>query len=496
MPRKVIGEGSYGCVQQPSIPCETLPTSVFNYDEYVSKLMTNKDAQKELSEFIVIGNYDTNNEYHMGTPLLCKPQLTKDIMHDIQKCKYLDKKDIVDNPNKFSLLLLKYGGPDLAAFCKDHIKKFLKTNKNVKSDNFWLEVQHLLKGLKFFRDNNIVHHDIKPQNILFNLDNGKLVFIDFGLMNTTSDIIQTSKIDENKLAVFHWSYPFDTGFMNKRFYDYYKNTSNSLSRFRNVFVKMIINGEPNTYGIPLKRPDTFHLLFSYIEPKGKKQTNVSQFAYIDDFFKGFDKYVKNYTYDEYLDQATKSIDIFGLGFSLQYILNCFKKNKAIDNDFYTKASSLFGKMYDFNPLSRELDIENLLNEYENILLETGILTRLNKHFVDHEVVDKSLIPDEMKKHQLLTDITSKDLEKDATLNVIELEKLEQRCPEGKERNPITSRCNKVCKDGYTRNEEFKCRKTTRKRRVRIGSLVKNKKSKTRKTPIEEIETVTENITNQ
>lgn len=492
MTRKVIGEGSYGCVQQPSIPCENLPSPDFNYDEYVSKLMKNKDAQKELRQFIVIANYDTNNEYHIGRPVLCKPELTEDVLEDIEKCHYFKKTDIVDNPDDFSLLLLKYGGPDLATFCKDHIKNFLKTNKNNKSDHFWLEVQHLLKGLKFFRDNNIVHHDIKPQNILFNLDNGKLMFIDFGLMNTTSDIIEKSKTDQNNLAVFHWSYPFETGFMGKRIYDFYKNTPKSMSIFRNALVKMIINRQPNVYGIPLKRADGFQLLFSYIDPKGKLATNAAQFAHIQDFFKGFDKYVKNNTYEQFLDVAAKSIDMFGLGFSLQFILNCFKNNKAIDNDFYTKASSLFGKMYDFNTLSRELDIENILNEYENILLETGILTRLNKSFIDHEVTDKSPLPDEVKKEETVIPIA--DLEKNASLNVIELEKLERRCSEGKDLNPITGRCNKVCKDGYIRNEEFKCRKTTRKRFV--GSPNKKKKSKRIKVPIEEIETVTQNITNQ
>ena len=318
------------------------------------------------------------------------------------------------------------------------------------------------------------------------------MFIDFGLMNTSSNIIQTSKEDENKLALFHWSYPFETGFMNKRIYDFYKKTPKSLSIFRNALVKMIINNQSNVYGIPLKRPDAYQLLFSYIDPRGKQATNAAQFAHIQDFFKGFDKYVKNNNYEDFLDVATKSIDTFGLGFSLQFILNCFKNNKAIDNDFYTKASSLFGKMYDFNTLSRELDIENLLNEYENILLETGILTRLNKSFVNHDVIDKSPIPDEVKMQETVVPIAN--LEKEASFNVIELEKLERRCSEGKEVNPITGRCNNVCKDGYIRNEKFKCRKTTRKRF--IGSPNKNKKSKRIKVPVEEIETVTQNITNQ
>lgn len=492
MSRKIIGEGTYGCVQQPSIPCETLPNTNFNYDDYVSKFMENKDAQKELSKFVVIANYDPNNEYHLGTPLLCKPNLTDDIIDEVSKCKYFKKTDIVEHPDDFSLLLMKYGGPDLSVFCKDHIKHYLKKNKAEKSDHFWLEAQHLIKGLKFFRDNNIVHYDIKPQNILFNLDNGKLMFIDFGLMNTASKIAETSKNKTNPLAVFHWSYPFDTGFMDKRIYDYYKNNPNSLSKFRNALVKMIINGDPNVYGLPLNRPDSFKLLFSYIDPKGKQPTNSAQFAHIHEFFKGFDKYAHMHTYDEYLEQTIKSIDIFGIGFTLQYILNCFKNNKAVSDDFYTKASALFGKMYDFNPLARELDIDNILNEYENILLETGILTRLHKDFANHEVVDKSPIPNDVKDKERT--VSMNDLEKDATLNVVELSY--KRCPEEKELNPKTRRCNKACDDGYIRDENFKCKKYkyTRRPRQKASTISPIRKSKKRNVAIENIQTVTQNIT--
>ena len=30
--------------------------------------------------------------------------------------------------------------------------KYLKTDKRIKTDKFWLEVHHLLKGLQFFKD--------------------------------------------------------------------------------------------------------------------------------------------------------------------------------------------------------------------------------------------------------------------------------------------------------------------------------------------------------
>jgi hypothetical protein len=61
MSRKVIGEGSYGCVQQPSIPCETSPDTNFNYDEY--RYITtpiDKMSQTDIIKKLVVSAHDKN----------------------------------------------------------------------------------------------------------------------------------------------------------------------------------------------------------------------------------------------------------------------------------------------------------------------------------------------------------------------------------------------------------------------------------------------------
>ena len=123
---KVIGEGSYGCVHKPSIHCKTPPRPGFNYTNYVSKIMTTKNAKKELAEFLIIKNIDPTNEYHLGSPILCHPNIdNKKVTTAIDKCKYIKSNNIETNEDKYSLLLLKYGGPDLKIFCGDHLKKYL-----------------------------------------------------------------------------------------------------------------------------------------------------------------------------------------------------------------------------------------------------------------------------------------------------------------------------------------------------------------------------------
>jgi hypothetical protein len=45
---KIIGEGSYGCVNKPSLHCLKDSNKKINYKDYVSKIMKTKEAQKEL----------------------------------------------------------------------------------------------------------------------------------------------------------------------------------------------------------------------------------------------------------------------------------------------------------------------------------------------------------------------------------------------------------------------------------------------------------------
>jgi len=59
------------------------------------------------------------------------------------------------------LLVIKDGGPNLDEFCTKYLDTYLATNTQQQTDLFWVEVQHLLLGLKFFQDNKIVHNDLK-----------------------------------------------------------------------------------------------------------------------------------------------------------------------------------------------------------------------------------------------------------------------------------------------------------------------------------------------
>jgi len=496
MPRKILGEGGYGCVHKPSLHCDKVQAPNFDYNNYVSKLMATKYAEEELREFVTIHKYDPNDDYHLGTPILCSPQLDnmKEIK-DIKKCKHIYSK-LEKDPTHISLLLMKYGGPDLKNFCNDHITKFLKIKKQQKSDKFWLEAHHLIKGLKFFRDNGIVHNDLKPQNILYDMKKNKLSFIDFGLMRKKSEIINMSKKNDNPMANLHWSFPIECGFMS--YIDYSKNKRSATRRqmVKKDVIDAIVAGSKNTIEIEVSKPDAFELFFTYINPLNTDMPSSFKYSFYDSAFDGLYQ-INTLPYDTYLDAIIDSIDIYGLGFTLQYILNCFKRHNGISEDFFVKASNLFAKMYEPDITKRYLEIDVILNEYEDILLETGLLTRMNKSFRDNNVVDTAPMPSaimtlDKKDRAKLSDSPSlkplsTDLERigdmDPEPNKNTLSQIKQAvkdmkyqhnikiCPSNKELNPRTGLCVKKCSSGKTRNAQFRCVKANKTQKSRSKSKI-------------------------
>jgi hypothetical protein len=456
MSRKIIGQGLYGCVHKPSIQCDKLPKPKFNYNNYVSKIMKTKNAKKELEEFLIIDRIDPHEKYHLGEPIMCKPKINKLLIKDIEKCRHIT--DFEVNQNDYSLLLLKYGGYDLKTFCS-YIPEYFSTNKTDKLNKLLLEFHDMLKGINLFKRYGLVHYDLKPQNILFNVKTGKMYFIDFGLMNDKKTIIQKSIKSENPIGIFHWSYPLENGFSNKIYYDkYFKAKKHKRKTIQKELTDMIISdSKVNNYELPLQNPLAFKTIFTYLNLKNVVLPNEVQLGYINSFFEGLNKNIDHFNYHIVLDKIIDSIDIYGLGMSLQYLVNCLMRMNIIDNIQYNKLTIFLNKMWNFDLSERNIDIPDLIKEYENVLLELGVLTQLNVHFENNSV--KTGPPNIPKSKSGLTEEKplSQVLEKQAHLDAIELGST--KFIEGKEMNPTS---NKKCKERFTRNAKFCSSKKSKK----------------------------------
>ena len=160
-------------------------------------------------------------------------------------------------------------------------------------------------------------------------------------------------------------------------------------------------------------------------------------------------------------------------------------------------------MYDSNPDNRELNIYELLDEYESILLGTGVLTRLGKRFDDNELVESAPMPSPLMrkakkedKHGLSSKPLSEELEKIAYLDAVpakasatkvslkpttkvSLKATSKVCPPGKEINPKTGRCIKQCASDETRNAQGRCVKKTRRHTSRSTSTSRSSTSRSK-----------------
>jgi serine/threonine protein kinase len=183
----VIGEGTYGCIHKPSLHCNN---SDMNYENKVSKILENKEADKEMSEFKSISNFDTNNEFYLGVPQRCSPAKTQENIEAIEKCK--NGKKLVQQLQNYSLLVMEDGGMDLDKYGKILKSREPNEENREKMELFWIEAHRILIGLREFSNHGLVHHDLKPQNIVFNEKINRLNFIDFGLMDTKSNLINSA----------------------------------------------------------------------------------------------------------------------------------------------------------------------------------------------------------------------------------------------------------------------------------------------------------------
>lgn len=301
MSSNVVGEGTYGCVLKPSLKCNTNKT--IDYKDRLSKVMFDYDAKNELQEYAYLSKVKGLEDYALLAPIYCKPKNDKNFDDSVKKCKNEKIKRLLKyNKNKLSLLLLHDGGINLYHYIKSIFPEQSLNDKKI----FLTSLINLFDGLLFFQKNKIIHRDIKLENIVYNIENGKAKYIDFGLMTTKDNYINNCKNNEEDLAI-SWNYfPPENSCTNKKNFD-----------------------------------DIYN-------PKCVE---------IKSYFK---------THDKFLEHITKSFDIYCLSFALMNIIHYLKKYN-IKFGFIIDLTNLLLSYCIKNVNIRKTDILFIKNEYIQIL---------------------------------------------------------------------------------------------------------------------------------
>ena len=433
---EVIGQGTYGCVHKPQMKCKDRTRKDATT---VSKLMTRENANQELGEYSLIDFADEKKEYYLGIPDHCNVDDKNAVnLMAIAKCRDFEPKQV----ENYKLLLMKYGGKDLDEFGKE-VKQWSKTPENIKKiELFWIEVSRLFRGLNAFKKNGIVHHDLKHPNVVYNQGTNRINFIDFGFMTDKDSIINKCKDSDYWLAQkHHWSFPIEIVLWNKKTYNRYANgTVSKLAKDFSSVSKEIS-----------KQMGYFFDCITNFKPGTAEYNNISS-KMIKQFF-NLSMNLDKQEYNKFLNKSIDTVDSYGLGIALMYMLK--KSMRLLDRDFSKRAFLLFKNMVHPNVYSR-YDTDMLMNEYEDLLSEQGLLKKHNMKFDNHRLVDGAEIPTVLEKTIDMIVKDTANVSKSDLKTISVNDEPVRICPPGKVYKPSTKRCVKTCKRGYIHNANFKC----------------------------------------
>ena len=359
---KKIAEGSYGCVHLPALKCDSDSESNTTVDTpQLSKIMKEKDAAQEMKQYRLIDKIDPNLNYHLHSPKKCDPQESSENRKAIEKCS--DGKKMAKHLADYDLLIMDYGGETWNDFGKRMSQERKSKSATKQMTDFWREATRIFDGVHLFDKNEILHHDLKPQNLVYR-EEGRSNFIDFGLMQHKKDLIEKSRESSNDLAEYHWSFPFEIQFLN---YDNYMS-------LKNLSTKQI-------------QHDTLRFVELSVEDKNTMQPNmISFFKYIGVVVKSssadrineiankFAKTLIHFSsskkslYEEFVRRCIDTVDIYGLGLSCKKVLNDTRKH--LDESLAEKMDRLFDQMTSADLLERSsLDAEGYATKYRRIIEE-------------------------------------------------------------------------------------------------------------------------------
>lgn len=185
---QMLSSGGYGCVYYPSISCKGSEGVSKNK---VTKIQIDDESAKneiELSNIIrKIPNY---SNYFVPVQSSCPIKMTELNRNIIETC------DIV-NKGKKSFLLM-----DMKYVKGDNLDEYLlKTENNKYLINLLVSsYTYLLHSLRILIENNIVHYDLKGNNIMYNKQRNIPLIIDFGMS------IDLENVDFDNIHFYFFTY--------------------------------------------------------------------------------------------------------------------------------------------------------------------------------------------------------------------------------------------------------------------------------------------------
>lgn len=228
---KYIGKGSFGCVISPPIidsryVLKTLvPYTNRNNNDVAKLFFKDRDFNDELKYSKIMQKIDPENKFTVKVNGAHK--ISSECMKFSDSIMYCLKRKINDiSKAKFNQIIMENGGLPLNTHIYYTISyaEFLEMFKN------------FISGMISLQQNNIVHRDIKPHNVLIDDKKKTIKLIDFGLMCQHYRELYDGK-DENMIflrgAIDYVYYPpeFYVAYLMLKYRHYYENDIVTFHKF-------------------------------------------------------------------------------------------------------------------------------------------------------------------------------------------------------------------------------------------------------------------------
>ena len=359
---KFLGRGTYKCVFSPAIRCKGEEKSPFypNSNDYVSAIMTNKDAKEELTELSKITKIDPTGDFTLNVQKQCQiGELSQEEAEkEFEECLKgplkgytypFDKYDGYSDKD-LTQLVFKKGGITLNDFFYHCLEEYNTEEKFITALCAFLQV---IYSLYKFQKNKIAHCDIKGINILYNEKENRFYLIDFGLSKDHKELFHEGMyyhytFNENPQENYEY-WPKDIGISHL----IYKYQTSQTDTEKDKFKKLL--------------QDSFNDIY---------RTTMTQENFQQSYLQKF------------INNSREKVDIYSLGIILKKL---FEPNSHIVAEileisvdlFKTEFDKLLNRMLDLDPINRidYVDIKNnkgekikngLYKVYFQFLLNIGI----------------------------------------------------------------------------------------------------------------------------
>lgn len=190
---KLLSNGAFGCVYHPQINCNgTINDKSKSSNKFASKIQKSSiSSDNEVHISNLIKNIHNYRDFFAPIESECEIDINLLKNGNIEQCELFDKYKKGD----FTIMKMNYiSGGDFSKYIGKLIKNKSKNTKLLIKTLIHSYI-YLLGSLEKLVQNNIVHYDLKGNNVLYDIDKNRPIIVDFGLsidMNDKNKSMQDS----------------------------------------------------------------------------------------------------------------------------------------------------------------------------------------------------------------------------------------------------------------------------------------------------------------